>query len=980
MENNQKKTKKKFRVRFLLLIMLLFSMAIVSVSYVWTTGVRTRAEVQSFAVEMANNTSLRLKDALSVRMDAIEINAYLYGQAYESGSGHGLELIDELEQTPEFDAVYFVTREGRTLYRNKDLNISETDYFEAAKEGESGCVYSKLSEDTKLCDLAFYAPVYAANGNFCGVLVGVMWEESIAALLHNEIIGYPVSSALLNDNAMPVGTYEFEVSDITSFMKSNQELKSASLDREEYVFAYGFGRTKSVGVVQPVEGTDWTLLTAFPQEAMEEFMATHDRVAMIFLAVVIFIFFGLFAVVLLMYVRESREAEMERIRKDAQAKINVVLNGLAEDVVCLIDINVNEGTEEQFRMGQAHRIMHWNKYSGNYEDDIKKFTEEHIVEKDRERFLEATNLDYVQEYLKTHSALYTDFDAIVEGDYYHYQAKHILDDSKPDEPHIYISVLDVTDMVIERQKNDTRMNLIATAAGVTYSFIMEEDLTRNQVTIINNDGMIRKQDLTEVPMDETLDNVLKTIPFKEEREEFIETFSRSSLYDAYESGKREIVMRLRQADQEGIIHWMELRNILVKNELDELYAIAMVRCIDDDIKQNLQFEAAKNAAEAANKAKSIFLFNMSHDIRTPMNAILGFTDIARRNVKDSVKVEEYLSKIQIAEENLIGLLDHILEMARIENNRIVIEKKPADISDIVDRLMILIEADAKKKNQKLSGEMNVENTLIYRDVEHETEVYMNILTNAVKYTKPGGIVHFSFTQEPGETEDTCYIIFRCVDTGIGISKEFLEHAFDNFERERTSTDSGVSGTGLGLAIVKRLLDLMGGTVEIYSNPGFGTTVLTKIPHKLATWSDVHPEQPKAVEDQIPLDGKQVLVVEDNLLNQEIAKDILTNFGMIPEVAENGQMACDMLLEKGAGYYDVVLMDVQMPVLNGYDATAKIRAFEDKKLAEIPILAMTANAFPEDMQNAKNAGMNGHIAKPINIPKLKQTIQKVLSAN
>ncbi len=974
------KQKKKFRMRFVLLILLLCAMAVVSVTYVWTTGLRTRQEVNSFVKEMANNTSLRLEDSLSVRLDAIQINAYLYGQAYESGSGHGLEIIDELEKTPEFDVIYFITREGKTLYRDNDLNISETGYFQAAKEGRFGCVYTKFKDDTKLSDLGFYAPVYAKNGNFCGVLVGVMWEESITELLKNDIIGYPVSSTLLNTNAMPVGSYEFEKSEIHNFLQSDEALKDAVLQRNDYSFTYGFGRTKSVGFVSPVDNTAWVLLTVFPQEAMEEFMATHDRVAMIFFSAMVLIFVGFLAVILLMYVRESRDEELAKVRQDAKAKVDAVLNGLAEDVVCLLDVNLKTGVEEQFEIGRAYKSFHWEKDSDLYEEDMEKFARLHVVEKDRMRFLQKTNLEYMKKYLMTHSVLYVDFDAIVEGDYYHYRAKHTLDETNPEEPHIFISLLDVTDAVIEKQKQDTRLNLIATAAGVTYSFIMEEDLTHNVVTTINNNGLIRKSDLQEAPLDEVLVDVLTTIPFEEEKQRFIETFGRNSLYEAFETGKREIVMRLRQRDQEGVIHWMEVRAILVQSDGGELYSITMVRCIDDDIRQNLEFEAAKNAAEAANKAKSIFLFNMSHDIRTPMNAILGFTEIARRNVEDSAKVEEYLSKIQVAEESLIGLLDHILEMARIENNKVVIEQKPSDISDFVEHLMILTGADSKKKNLSLSGEMNVDHPLIYRDVNHETEVYMNILTNAIKYTNPGGTVHFTLTQEPGETEDSCYMIFRCVDTGIGISKEFLEHAFDNFERERTSTDSGVSGTGLGLAIVKRLLDLLGGTVEIFSNPGFGTTVMTKIPHKLASWSEVHPDKPEVEIQKDILEGKRALIVEDNLLNQEIAKDVVSNFGMLPEVAENGQEACDMLLEKGAGYYDLVLMDVQMPVLNGYEATRKIRAFEDKALAKIPILAMTANAFPEDIQNAKDAGMDGHVAKPINIRVMKKTLQNTLSSS
>lgn len=394
-----------------------------------------------------------------------------------------------------------------------------------------------------------------------------------------------------------------------------------------------------------------------------------------------------------------------------------------------------------------------------------------------------------------------------------------------------------------------------------------------------------------------------------------------------------------------------------------------------DQKQKLQ--EAKQEAERSNRAKSAFLFNMSHDMRTPMNAIVGYTELARKSINDPERMTEYLDKIVLAEEGLLALVNNVLEMARIENDKVVIRETATDIRSAVDKIRMIIEGEAKKKNITLVSYCDVYYPYLIQDEFRNAEVVHNIISNAIKYTKEGGTVEFGLRQLPGQTEQDCVIEFTCKDNGIGMSEEFLAHAFDSFEREWTVTNSGIQGSGLGLGIVKRLLELMGGTIEIESKQGVGTTVITRTPHRFAKPEDVQEEHVREELFDSELEGRRILLVEDNEMNREIADEILKAGGFMVENAEDGKEACELLLRKGAGYYDLVLMDIQMPVMDGYEATRTIRGFEDEILAHVPIVAMTANAFEEDRVASMKAGMDDHVSKPIDTGVLKQVLRKVL---
>ena len=401
------------------------------------------------------------------------------------------------------------------------------------------------------------------------------------------------------------------------------------------------------------------------------------------------------------------------------------------------------------------------------------------------------------------------------------------------------------------------------------------------------------------------------------------------------------------------------------------------KAANDTQELNAKLQIAAENAESANRAKSTFLFNMSHDIRTPMNAIIGYADLASRHSDDPAKLKKYMENIQVCGQNLLMLLNNVLDLARIENDKTEIEYSVSDIEKDFRNCLAMFRNQADSKGQTLTVTTQLPYPYIYADIPHLTEVCTNLVSNAVKYTGAGGTIRCGVTQKPGEKEGWCDTVVTVADNGIGMSQEFQKHIFEPFERERTSTVSKVEGSGIGMGIVKKLVELMGGTVEVESKIGVGSTFTVTIPCRIASEDEIQAKREINPSDQKCLCGTRILLTEDNDLNAEIATELLQEEGCTVDRAKDG-VECVNMLEKAAnGTYQLILMDVQMPVMNGYDATKKIRRMDDPQKANIPIVAMTANAFSEDKQVALDAGMNDHIAKPINMSVLVPTLRKYL---
>lgn len=401
------------------------------------------------------------------------------------------------------------------------------------------------------------------------------------------------------------------------------------------------------------------------------------------------------------------------------------------------------------------------------------------------------------------------------------------------------------------------------------------------------------------------------------------------------------------------------------------------KAANDTQELNAKLQVAVEKAESANRAKSTFLFNMSHDIRTPMNAIIGYADLASRHLDDPAKLEKYMENIQVCGQNLLVLLSNVLDLARIENDKTEIEYSVSDIEKDFRNCIAMFQNQADSKGQTLMVTTQLLYPYVYADIPHLTEVCTNLVSNAVKYTGAGGTIRCDITQKPGEKESWCNMVITVADNGIGMSQEFQKHIFEPFERERTSTVSKVEGSGIGMGIVKKLVGLMSGTVEVESKIGVGSTFTVTIPSRIASQEKIQAKRETTPSDEKSLCGVKILLTEDNDLNAEIATELLREEGCTVDRAKDGVECVDMLEKAANGTYRLILMDIQMPVMNGYDAAKKIRRMDDPQKADIPIIAMTANAFSEDKQAALDAGMNDHLSKPINMSILVPTIQKYL---
>ncbi len=590
----------------------------------------------------------------------------------------------------------------------------------------------------------------------------------------------------------------------------------------------------------------------------------------------------------------------------------------------------------------------------------------------------------------------------------------------------------------------------------------------------------------------------------EDRAEFLEKISLDGICRKLKD--REMFQHSYRKSRNGAISHWQVKCVGIKENGRTTKAIVGFRNIDEEVQieeeRNQALHNALTQAQYANKAKTTFLNNMSHDIRTPMNAIIGFTALATTHIDDTERVKEYLRKIHQSSNHLLSLINDVLDMSRIESGKMNIVEKPENLSEIMGEIRNIMQADIHAKQLQFDMQVSgITDEMIYCDKLRINQIFLNLLSNAVKFTSPGGKISLQMRQMPSSQVGYASYEFRIVDTGIGMDKDFLQHVFEPFAQERPSTLSGIQGTGLGMAITKNIVDMCGGTIKVDAAPLQGTEIIVALNFRAVTeCSEIEPirelegvrvlvvdddmntcqnvskmlrqlgmrvdwtvcgkeavvrtveateikdayqiyivdwlmpdmngietsrqirrvmgEKPPIillsaydytdVEDEareagvtaftckplfmselrrllmtvwgVPLNenklrdiaelrGKRVLVVEDNEINQEISADILSTVGVTADIAENGQVALDMLLEKGADYYSLVFMDIQMPVMDGYEATKRIRRLDDPQLAAIPIIAMTANAYEDDKQMAFAAGMNGHIGKPIEIPKL-----------
>ena len=528
-------------------------------------------------------------------------------------------------------------------------------------------------------------------------------------------------------------------------------------------------------------------------------------------------------------------------------------------------------------------------------------------------------------------------------------------------------------------KNKKMVDRILSAVTDDFVFLVEVDVkTRiEKIFFVSKGPHPQWSDKKTHKYDESIKEYADVVVAPEDRKRFLEVTEFNALMEYFKNNDNECIIEydvivnggrrryqgkftLSTQDPEGAKIYVGVRDTtLIEEERTEY---------------NRKLMSALAQAEEANKGKSYFLFNMSHDIRTPLNAMIGYSELAKNHLDEKEVLDDYIYKIQTCGRQLLGLIGDVLDMAKIESGNLEISEKPCLCQDLMSDIMISVNESAKKKGLEFEASGNACHSTILCDKVKVQKILLNILSNAVKYTPKGGKISLSVQEKIREDEGLSDFTFVVKDNGIGISKEFLPYIFNSFSRERNATISGVSGTGLGMTITKRLVDAMGGKIEVESQQNMGTTVTVSI-----TFSRLVGLEEKR-EEIIPdafLKGIRVLLVEDNEINGEIASEMLRELKVNVDLVTNGKECIDALLEKDAGYYDLVLMDIQMPVMDGYEATRIIRRFSDKDKRLIPVIAMTANAFEEDKQKAFQSGMNGHLAKPVEMRHLIQALKSAI---
>lgn len=469
--------------------------------------------------------------------------------------------------------------------------------------------------------------------------------------------------------------------------------------------------------------------------------------------------------------------------------------------------------------------------------------------------------------------------------------------------------------------------------------------------------------------------------------------------ESVEAAQRELGPLLRQVyypDSDVLNQLKKLRNeddmvdyecIIGKGKANECHVLAKTKVVHIptgeravlttfvDVSDMVMLKNALRRAEEGSRAKSSFLFAMSHDLRTPMNAIIGYAELMEAHWGEKEVTTNYLQKLKGASQFLLALIGNVLEIARIESGKETLTEAPWNLMKLEETLDILLDGEISRKQLTVNRNVNIRHANVYCDALKIREIIMNLLSNAVKYTSEGGKIVLDIEEKPSARDGFMTLQIRVSDNGIGISKEYVPYIFDAFTRERSSSESGIIGTGLGLRIVKSFVDLMNGDISVKSEPGKGTCFTVEISCRKIPEEELQ-QQMEEQPENVSLAGRRLLLAEDNGLNAEIAMTILQDADAEVELAADGKIAIDKLKDVPVGYYDAILMDIQMPNMNGYEATKAIRKLTDER-AKIPIIAMTANAFEEDRQAALAAGMDDYVAKPVEISELFRTIMKHL---
>lgn len=667
----------------------------------------------------------------------------------------------------------------------------------------------------------------------------------------------------------------------------------------------------------------------------------------------------------------------------------VISEALSQEYHSLLKLDAETGEISLYRtdgFGMKKEMLQELLESHDYAGQIlDKYIDNFVAAEDQERVRNATRLEVLKQNVPDQGLYKVSYLRIVDNKYAYYEMNTIKIQDNSGKVYFVIGMRDVDEKVRMQMKQDKEMEMqreIITALGYDYFSVLLVDLEKDHVTIFRQRSLNGKSiaDLCAKYHNcwsEFIPNYAKERVSDASYDEFMEKLS----LDYIRSAKESYISVYEYVSDDGIVYY-QIKVAFVQKQDGHRVAVVSTKNIDEIIRKEKQQEETLNKAlieaKVASKAKTDFLFNMSHDIRTPMNAIIGFTNLLEEHLDDREMLLNYIDKIKTSNEFLLSLINNVLEMAKIENGKEHLDESSTNMVDFYHAICTLFNIQMKEKGVIFRHSLKIRHRNVMIDVTKMREILLNILSNALKYTPTGNSVTMTVTELPSEREG--YAVYQTIieDTGIGMSEEFLSHMFEYFSRERTTTESGVSGTGLGTAIVKELVDLMHGTIDVESKLGEGTKITLKMSHQITENQNVQQNfQNEREYNTRDFTGKRILLAEDNDLNAEIAIAIMEEHGIEVERAEDGIVCVNMIEKADADHYDLVLMDIQMPNMDGYKATQLIRQLLDKKKSKVPVIAMTANAFEEDKRNALAAGMDGFLSKPIVIEELIHTLQNTM---
>ncbi len=953
---------------------------------------RIRKQNMEYIQDSTLQIAERIDDVFSDGYDNIRILSAFLSESLDRPEVD-IKLVREIAQDSVFDFIEFADPDG--MDHNITGSVSDArdrEYYLEGMKGHVGLEVIFNSRATHETLLMFYSPV-TFEGETVGVLIGVYQADNkLAKLLSATYFGEPAELYLCTPEGRVAASNQPLDTNADMNMTDLAEGDEALSDRMRQAMQSGeslqftLGSQNSGGCMTRLEETGWFLIQIFP-EAANVTMVYDANHAGIMLEIMLLFIFGIVLVVLVRIHRKERQNIAEVAEERGEYK-----NAVLADAILVFEANLTKNRiwEEIWKNKDGDRRpvgeMLEIGLPCDYDTYIGRLAGIYVDESARETFFHNTDRAYlIRQFRQGKSEITFEYDAGVPAgeSIFVRHSIYLAADKKTGNVIAYNNVKDITEQKRrENQMHQYEQMLVMTASGM-YKGAWQVDLGDFSTVYLS----FENHHIT--PGDKkdwnTWLNSQEEHIHPDDWEELKEKLSVEKLLEMPVGGSFRCDFRSKEKNKNGLYKAYATSAFKVerdKKQYVNLVTMDNTATIENEMRQKGLIEDALFRAENASKAKTKFLSNMSHDIRTPMNAIIGFTALAMKHIDDQERVQGYLGKIAASGSHLLSLINDVLDMNRIESGRIRLEKTKCSLRDMLHELSNMLMLEIQSKNLDFSVDMEgVADEQIICDRLRLNQILLNLIGNAVKFTNPGGRVGVRIIEKAEKGREEAIYEFRVKDNGIGMSEEFQKHLFEPFERERSTTVSGIQGTGLGMAITKNLVEMMGGTISVISEKDVGTEFIVQIPMKKVSVRQSEAaagaKETGSVPAEMSVEGLRILLVEDNDLNREIAGEILGEAGLIVEEAEDGSIAVDKLLAKGPGYYKLVLMDIQMPVMDGYTATHTIRSFENRELANIPIIAITANAFEEDKRKALEVGMNAHVVKPINAKQLLEVMEDIL---